>query len=119
LVAAPGFTPNCLFIVERGSPPPGEATRKNFATFSRDIASRMSIAVVVSEGGGFRGALVRAVGVALTTLVPHESNYKFVSDLNAAWRLLQPTLPPGSGGIDALASATEELRKNIGTNIRA
>src|SRR6188768_2580986 len=42
-----------LFIVERGSPTPDDETRKNFAAFSRDIVSRMSISVVVAEGSGF------------------------------------------------------------------
>lgn len=114
LVAAGSFPATCLFIVERGSPPPGEETRKNFATFSRDIASRMGIAVVVSEGGGFRAALVRAVGVALTTLVPHSSYFKFVNDLDTAFRLIGPHLPPGVGGVEALTRATEEVRAKIG-----
>lgn len=114
LVASGSVPATCLFIVERGSPPPNEETRKNFATFSRDIGSKMAIAVVVSEGGGFRAALVRAVGVALTTLVPHSSNFKFVNDLAAAFRLLAPHLAPGTGGVEGLAKATEELRSKMG-----
>jgi len=73
----------------------------------------MHMSVVVAEGGGFRGALVRAVGVTLTTLMPHSSKFKFVNDLNAAARLIAPHLPPGSGGEDALIRATEELRSML------
>jgi hypothetical protein len=114
VVAAATFPATSLFIVERGSPPPGEETRRNFATFSRDIVSRMSLSVVVAEGGGFRGALVRAVGVTLTTVMPHRSKFEFVNDLSTAVRLLTPHLPPGIGGAEKLVAATEELRTKIG-----
>jgi hypothetical protein len=56
-------------------------TRKTLAAFSRDGVSRMSTSVVVAEGGGFRSALVRAVGVTLTTILPHSSKFRFVNDL--------------------------------------
>jgi hypothetical protein len=103
-----------LFIVERSSPPPGDDGRRNLATFSRDIVKRMSLAVVVAEGGGFRAALVRGVGVALTTLLPHQGNFKFVNDLDAGVRLLEPHLPPSSGGREALVAQVELLRDRIG-----
>ena len=114
MVGAATFPASSLFIVERGSPPPGEETRRNFATFSRDVVSRMSISVVVAEGGGFRGALVRAVGVTLTTVMPHRSKFEFVNDLGVAVRLLSPHLPPGLGGAEKLIGVTDELRTKIG-----
>jgi len=100
-----------LFVIERGSPPPDEACRRNLATFSRDLVSRMSIAVAVSEGGGFRSALVRAVGVTLTTLLPHSAKFKFVNDLNVAARLVEPHLRVGDS--QTLLAACEELRAKI------
>jgi len=103
-----------LFIVERRSPPPDDAARKNLAAFSRDLVSHMSIAVVVAEGGGFRGALVRAVGVTLTTILPHSSKFKFVNDLDTAVRLIEPHLKQGAKGED-LAAAAERLRSEIGS----
>ena len=103
-----------LFVVESRSPAPEEETRKNFATFSRDLVSKMALSVIVSEGGGFRGALVRAVGVTLTTMVPHRSHFKFVNDVETAAQLLGPHLQPGSGGAAALLRVTEELRAKIG-----
>lgn len=102
-----------LFIVEAKSPSPDDETRQNFATFSRDIVGRMSLAVIVSEGGGFRGALVRAVGVALTTILPHRSNFKFVNDVETAAQLLGHHLPPGSGGPAAILRVVEEVRAKM------
>jgi hypothetical protein len=115
-LAASAGPATSLFIVEAKSPSPDDETRKNFATFSRDIVSQMSLAVIVSEGGGFRGALVRAVGVALTTILPHRSNFKFVNDVDVAAQLLGPHLVPGSGGPAALARVTEEVRSHIGNS---
>lgn len=106
-----------LFIVEAKSPSPDDATRRNFATFSRDIACHMALAVVVSEGGGFRGALVRAVGAALTTLLPHRQNFKFVDNVDIAAQLIAPHMVPGSGGPVALARVAEEVRAKIGESI--
>jgi hypothetical protein len=105
---------NSLFIVESRSPGPDDATRKNFATFSRDIVSRMSIALIVAEGGGFRGAFVRAVGVTLTTMMPHRSLFKFVNDVETAAQLLSPHLLPGSGGPLELVRVVEALRAKMG-----
>lgn len=107
------FLATSLFIVEAKSPSPDDDTRRNFATFSRDVVSRMSLAVIVSEGGGFRGALVRAVGVALTTILPHRSNFKFVNDVETAAQLLGPYLPPGSGGPAAILRVAEEVRAQM------
>ena len=115
-VAADPFLATSLFVVEPRSPAPEDETRKNFATFSRDIVAHMSLAVIVSEGGGFRGALVRAVGVTLTTVIPHRSHFKFVNDLEVAAQLLKPHLLPGSGGAEALIRTAEELRAKIGTS---
>lgn len=112
-VAASSFPATSLFVVEAKSPAPDEATRKNFAAFSRDIVSRMKLSVVVSEGGGFRGALVRAVGAALTTILPHRSAFKFVNDVETAAELIGPHLLPASGGAEALLRVTERVRGQI------
>jgi hypothetical protein len=103
-----------LFIVERGSPPPDDESRKNIAAFSRDLVSRMSISVVVAEGGGFRSALVRAVGVTLTTILPHSSKFRFVNDAESAARLLEPHLGSRSRGAGGLLAAVAELRARLG-----
>ena len=107
-----------LFIIERGSPAPDDATRKSLASFSRDIVSRMSISVVVAEGGGFRSAMVRAVGVTLTTILPHSSKFRFVNDVTSASQLIEPHLKAGSGGAQGLLAAADELRAMIGAKSR-
>jgi len=112
-VESKGDPATSLFIVERSSPPPDDASRKGIAEFSRDAAKDMSLSVVVAEGGGFRAALVRAVGVTLTTLLPHSSKFKFENDLETAIQLLGPHLMPGAGGAEGLEAAVEELRSKI------
>jgi len=102
-----------LFIVEASSPAPDEETRKNFATMSRDVVGKMAMGVIVSEGGGFRGALVRAVGVALTTIMPHRSPLKFVNDVETAVGLLKPHLVLSTGGVQGLLKAVADLRTMI------
>ena len=114
LVASSQRPTTSLFVVEPSSPPPGDEMRRQLAVFSRDVVSRMALAVVVAEGNGFRGAIVRAVGVALTTLLPHSSRFEFVDDVESAARLLAPHLALESGGPQRLSGAVEELRARIG-----
>jgi len=114
IVASSRHPISSLFIVERGSPTPGDEARKNLATFSRDIVSKMSISVVVAEGSGFRSALVRAVGVTLTTILPHSSKFRFVNDLNNAVQLIEPHLEPRTAGTRGLLAAVDELRGKMG-----
>jgi hypothetical protein len=113
LVGSSVHPASSLFIVERGSPTPDDESRKNLAAFSRDVVSRMGISVIVAEGGGFRSALVRAVGVTLTTILPHSSKFRFVNDVASAVRLIEPHLELGSGGAQGLLAAAEELRGKI------
>src|SRR4051812_29303563 len=114
LIASSSVSVSSLFIVEARSPPPDDETRKALAAFSRDIVSRMSISVVVAEGGGFRSALVRGVGVALTMILPHSSKFKFVNDVSSGVQLIEPHLKPGSGGAKGLLDAAQGLRAKIG-----
>jgi hypothetical protein len=114
LVAASSIPATSLLLVEARSPLPDDEARRDLATFSRDVVSRMSLAVVVSEGGGFRGALVRAVGVTLTTIVPHRSHFKFTNDVESAAQLLARHLQPASVGAADLVRAVEEARLKIG-----
>lgn len=114
LIASSSAPVSSLFVVEAASPPPDDETRKALAAFSRDIVSRMSISVVVAEGGGFRAALVRGVGIALTMILPHSSKFKFVNDMSSGVRMVEPHLKPGSGGAKALLDAAEGMRAKIG-----
>jgi hypothetical protein len=104
----------CLGIVERSSPPPEEAARAALARWSSDVVPKMAMAVFVADGSGFRSALVRGVGVALTTLMPHRIPFRFFGNLSEALDQLAPKLPPRSGGVLALRNVVEDLRAKAG-----
>ena len=98
-------------VIERSSPAPTETVRAELATWSRDVASQMTIAALVAEGGGFKNALVRGVGVALTLLAPHKVPFKFTGSVEEATALLAPFLPPKAGGARELTLAIAEVRQ--------
>ncbi len=97
-------------VIERSSPAPSELVRKELAKWSRDIVPRMACAVMVAEGGGFKNALVRGVGVALTVLAPHKVPFKFASTVEEAAGLLDRHLATGSGGAAELMRVIAEVR---------
>jgi hypothetical protein len=103
----------CLYIVEPSSPPPNDLARQELATFSRQIVPKMALVVIVAEGGGFRSALVRGVGISLTALMPHRLSFKFVGQVDDALTLLEPFFSPEGGGREGLRSAVGELRQGI------
>ena len=105
-----------LSVIERSSPAPTEPVRKEFAVWSRDVVSKLAMAVMVAEGGGFRGALVRGVGIALTALVPHKVPFKFASSVEEGLDLMGHVLPsPGSAA--ELGEAIAELRRRWGASV--
>ena len=105
-----------LGVVERTSPAPTEPVRRELAQWSRDIVTKMSVAVMVAEGGGFRSALVRGVGVALTVLTPHRVPFKFAGSVAEGAELLARFLPASSGGPEQLVAAVEEARARWARN---
>jgi hypothetical protein len=113
LLSEEGGPVTCLFVVEASSPPPNDGARKELARFSRDIVRLMALAVIVAEGGGFRAALVRGVGIALTTLMPHRVPFKFVNTVDEALVLLKPHLSQATGGTEALRRALAEMREQL------
>ena len=100
----------CIAIVERGSPAPGEVARHALAAWSRDIVPKMASAVLVAEGSGFRSALVRGVGVALTTLMPHKVPFKFASSVEEGAVLVAQFLPEKAHGPSELMLAIAGAR---------
>lgn len=113
LVASARGPVTFIALLEPNSPPPPDPVRKLLARWSRDIVPKMATAAMVAEGSGFRTAIVRAVGVTLTTLVPHKVPFKFFANVEAAIEELAPHLPPGSGGATALRRVIEELRADM------
>jgi len=99
-----------LSVVERSSPAPTETVRAELATWSRDIVTKLALAVMVAEGGGFKNALVRGVGVALTLLAPHKVPFKFAGSVEEGAALLAPLLPAEAGGVAELISVIAEER---------
>ncbi len=99
-----------IAVVERTSPPPEDTVRTSLAKFYRDLAPQMKEQVVVAEGGGFRGAIVRAVGVTLSTLAPRALPFKFVGSVSEATTLVAPHLSRSAGGEKALFAVIDGLR---------
>jgi hypothetical protein len=102
-----------LSVVERDSPMPDGMARQELARWSREICARQKLAIIVPEGGGFRAAAVRGVGVALTTLLPHRVPFKFLGSLEDAVSLLAPHLPLAGNAPAELRDAIAELRRRV------
>jgi hypothetical protein len=102
-----------LGIVEPTSPPPDEGARAELARFSREVVPSLAVAIMVGEGGGFRMSLVRAVGITLTTLLPHRVRFKFLSNVKDAIPLIVPHLSPEAGGAVGLERALAEVRSKF------
>ena len=105
-------------IIERSSPAPTDEVRRVLAAWSRDVVSKMAAAVIVAEGGGFKNALVRGVGVALTALAPHRVPFKFSASSEEGVQLLSPHLPAEHGGAAGLQFAVDEVRASWGAGAR-
>jgi hypothetical protein len=99
-----------LSIVESTSPPPSDKLRGALSTFYRDLAPRMKEQIVVAEGSGFRSALVRSVGLALSAIAPNSLPFKFVGGVDEAAALIRPHLSPTAGGVEGLQRAIKDLR---------
>jgi hypothetical protein len=110
LVAGDAGSATYLSIIERTSPPPNEGVRRALAIWSRDVVTQMAAAAIVAEGGGFKNALVRGVGLALTALAPHRVPFKFGSSVAEGVQLISRHLPAQHGGAAALQLAIETLR---------
>lgn len=100
-----------IAVIERSSPPPADTLRNQLADFYR--AANMNVAVVVAEGGGFRGAIVRGVGLTLSTLAPKSLPFKFATTVEEATALIAPHLPPGAGGANGLRRIIDEVRGEL------
>ena len=100
-----------LSVIERSSPAPTDTVRRELATWSRDVITKMRVAAIVAEGGGFKNALVRGVGVALTVLVPHQVPFKITGSVEEGVALVGPFLALNSGGAAELLLAVVDVRQ--------
>lgn len=110
LVGNPGSS---LSVVESSSPPPNDRVRPLISSFYRDLAPYVRHQLFVAEGSGFRVALVRGVGLAVSALAPSFLPFKFVSTVPEAAELLSPVLSPSAGGPSALVAAVAEIRAKL------
>lgn len=101
-----------LFIVEADSEVPGDQARKALKQFLSDIGPRTSCMVVVPEGGSFRAATVRSIGVALG-VVFLRFPMKFAATVEEGTAMLAPHLPPGPAGAEGLRAAVTRLRADL------
>jgi hypothetical protein len=104
---------NCLSIVGSQSPAPNDKVRAQLATCYRYLAPCVVQQIWVAEGSGFRAALVRGVGLTVSTLAPSFLPLKFAGSLDEAAPMIAPHLSAGSGGPEMLKSAVETVRRLI------
>jgi hypothetical protein len=69
--------------------------------------------IVVAEGSGFRSALVRSIGVALSAISPKSLPFKFASGMDEASLLIRPHLSRSAGGAEGLKRALADLRTQL------
>lgn len=102
-----------LSIVESTSPAPSDKLRGALSGFYRELAPQMKEQIVVAEGSGFRAALVRSVGLALSTVAPKSLPFKFVGGVEEAAMLIRPHLSPAAGGVAGLQEAIRTVRAKM------
>jgi hypothetical protein len=108
-----------LLVIEVTSPPPGPAALEEFIRYTRDVVPRLSVAVAVAEGGGFRASMMRSVAASMAMVMPSRLPYVFADSVRTGAALVAPHLPKGLGGAEALTRAVEELRTRVGPPRRA
>lgn len=111
-------TATTLSIIESSSPPPTDRVRPLLMAFYRDLAPSMRRPLIVAEGSGFRGALVRGVGTAVSALAPSLLPFQFPASVNDAVATIAPSLSPRSGGAPALVEVVAFLRQQLDQHSR-
>ena len=108
-----------LSVVESASPPPNERMRPLLSACFRELAPDMRLQLFVAEGSGFRAALVRGVGLAVSTFAPSLLPFKFASSIAEAASAIGPTLSAAAGGASGLQAAVEVVRSQLDAPIAA
>jgi hypothetical protein len=108
-----GAVCSSLSVIESTSPPPNDRVRPLLSSCYRELAKGMPLQLFVAEGSGFRAAIVRGVGVAVSTFAPSLLPFKFASTVREAALAIAPRLSPRAGGSEALVKAIAELRRKL------
>jgi hypothetical protein len=69
--------------------------------------------IFVAEGSGFRSALVRGVGLTVSTFAPSLLPFKFASSVDEAAVIIASQLSPKAGGAEGLKTAVAGLRVQL------
>jgi hypothetical protein len=104
---------NSLSIVESRSPPPTDKVRPILSACYRELAPSTRNQIFVAEGSGFRSALIRGVGLAVSTFAPSLLPFKFAASVDEAALTIASSLPPRSGGAEGLKQAITGLRTKL------
>ncbi len=73
-----------LLVIESSAPPPPAEPRRALLNFLKEERPRVEHWLAVAEGGGFRAATVRSVGVAVSFLAPRAFPFTIVESVGAA-----------------------------------
>lgn len=102
-----------ISVVERTSPPPDPEVRGKLAAFYKEHAPKMHVAVVVAEGGGFRNAIVRGVGLTLSAIAPRSLPFQFTGSVADGVKSIAPHLSRSARGAAGLESAISDVRNRM------
>lgn len=106
-----------LSVVESASPPPNDRMRPLLSACFRELGPDMRLQLFVAEGSGFRAALVRGVGLAVSAFAPSLLPFKFASSIAEAAAAISPTLSASAGGANALLAAVEQVRGQLDAHV--
>jgi hypothetical protein len=79
----------------------------------RELAPGMRHQLFVAEGSGFRAAIVRGVGLAVSALAPSLLPFKFASSAEDAANTIAPCLSIYAGGAGGILEALAVLRARL------
>lgn len=113
LATHPGKRCCSLSIIEASSPPPSEQVRPLISTVYRELAPGMEHQLFVAEGSGFRSAIVRGVGLAVSAIAPSLLPFKFASSAEDAAVTIAPCLSLSAGGVAGLLEALAFVRSRL------
>lgn len=107
-----------VHVIERTSAVPEDAVRKVFANVGPDIMAGGKCSIVVAEGDGLRGSLVRGVATGVTLLMRSAFPVKVVATVPDAAAIATSVLetaghPVGTGR--DVATAIERIRAQVRT----
>lgn len=101
---------NILTIIESRSPAPTQKVRSVLSACFAEFAKTTQHQFFVSEGSGFRAALIRGVGLTVSTLAPSLLPFKFATSLDEVAVTIGPHISVAAGGAEGLKRAVADLR---------